>query len=93
VVMEVEDYGPGIPKEKRRKIFKGGYKQPTNPELPGGLGIGLPLCKVLVELHGGSIWVESIPGKGSIFFFTLPILETPKNTSKSGRDEDSNSRR
>ncbi len=75
VRIEVQDYGPGIPKEKRRMLFKPGYQLSHHVEGPGGLGIGLTLCKMLVELHGGGIWLESTVGKGSSFFFTLPVLE------------------
>jgi signal transduction histidine kinase len=72
VIIEVKDYGPGIPKEKRRLLFRPGYQVSRPGESQGGLGLGLTLCKMLVELHGGAIRVESTVGKGSSFFFTLP---------------------
>ena len=75
IKIEVRDFGPGISKDKERMIFKSGYQLSHENEQKGGLGIGLPLCKVLVELHGGSIWLESTVGKGSSFFFTLPLSE------------------
>lgn len=75
VVIEVQDYGPGIPKEKRRMLFKPGYQLSRQNTRPTGLGIGLTLCKVLVELHGGSIWFDSVVGKGTTFSFTLPTTE------------------
>ena len=74
VVIEVQDFGPGIPRDKKRTLFKPGYQLSHQSEGPGGLGLGLTLCKILVELQGGSIWFESTPGKGSSFFFTLPVL-------------------
>jgi len=73
VVIEVQDFGRGIPKDKKRTLFKPGYQFSSQNEGPGGLGIGLTLCKILVELQGGRIWFESAPGKGSSFFFTLPV--------------------
>ncbi len=75
VVIEVQDFGPGIPKEKSRTIFKPGYQLSHQDESIGGLGIGLTLCKMLVELQGGRIWFESALGKGSSFFFTLPVVQ------------------
>ncbi len=72
VLIEVQDFGPGIPREKRRLLFRPGYQVSRPGESQGGLGLGLTLCKMLVELHGGSIKVESSVGKGSSFFFTLP---------------------
>lgn len=78
VVIEVQDFGHGIPGSKQRNLFKPGYLI-NQGESPGGLGIGLTLCKMLVELHGGKIWLESKVGKGSSFFFTLPA---PKKNVK-----------
>ena len=72
VKIEVKDHGPGIPREKRRMLFKPGYQVSRPGESQGGLGLGLALCKMLVELHGGTIHVESEVGRGSSFFFTLP---------------------
>jgi GAF domain-containing protein len=75
VRVEVGDTGPGIPEADRERIFeefqqaktdKGGVK-------PEGTGLGLALAKKFVEMHGGKVWVESEVGKGSRFFFTLPI--------------------
>jgi signal transduction histidine kinase len=78
VTIEVRDYGPGIPKDRQQHLFKPGYQQPPGQnDRPGGLGIGLALCKALVEIQGGRIWLESKVGKGSSFFFMLPALEPP----------------
>lgn len=74
VIIEVRDYGHGISKEKQRVLFKPGYQVSYRGEYPGGLGIGLTLCKMLVELHGGKIWVNSRHGAGARFFFTLPVI-------------------
>ena len=73
VVVAIKDNGTGISPEIRKKLFKIDSLQST----PGtnnekGTGLGLLLCKEFVELHGGSIWVESEAGKGSRFAFTLP---------------------
>jgi len=72
VIIEVKDCGPGIPGEKKRLLFRPGYQIPRAGESQSGLGLGLTLCKMLVELHGGAIRVESKVGKGTSFFFTLP---------------------
>ncbi len=71
VIVRVQDYGPGIPRERQRRLFRPGYQIADSAE-PRGLGLGLALCKMLVELHGGRIWLESTVGQGSSFFFALP---------------------
>jgi signal transduction histidine kinase len=73
VQVEVKDYGPGISKERQSTIFKPGYQQKQAEERAGGLGIGLALCKIIIDHHGGRIWVKSQPDKGTSFFFTIPI--------------------
>ena len=67
----VADTGPGIPKEHQHEIFNPYWQAKRAERL--GAGLGLPIAKGIVEAHGGSIWVESEPGKGTRFFFTLPI--------------------
>jgi len=76
VEISVRDTGIGIAKEDQRLIFEK-FKQvgDTLTEKPKGTGLGLPICKEIIEHHGGRIWVESEPGKGSTFKFTLPILK------------------
>ena len=59
LVISVRDFGPGISREKQRLLFRPGYEISPEHSGVGGLGIGLTLCKLLVELHGGKIWLES----------------------------------
>lgn len=73
VIVEVRDYGPGIPRDKQKLLFRPGYQLVDLDEQRGGLGIGLTLSKTLIELHGGRIWFKSKAGKGSSFFFTIPL--------------------
>ena len=72
-LVEVSDRGPGIAPSAQKHLFISGYHHPRDVENSVGLGIGLSLCKLLVELHGGKIWVKSRRGKGASFFFTLPL--------------------
>jgi signal transduction histidine kinase len=72
VRVEVRDNGPGIAADQHAKIFeKFGQVQDTKAHL--GTGLGLTFCKLAVEAHGGRIGVESAPGAGSTFWFTLPM--------------------
>ncbi len=73
LVVEIEDTGPGIDKEDQWQLFTPYRRLENERQRLRGLGLGLALCKTLVELHGGKIWVESDKGKGSIFAFSLPM--------------------
>ncbi len=75
VMVAVADTGPGIAPEDQDRIFEEFQqaKSDGNGERPEGTGLGLALSKSLVELHGGRIWVESKPGQGSTFTFTIPV--------------------
>ncbi|MCL5038417.1 MAG: ATP-binding protein, partial [Firmicutes bacterium] len=72
LLIGVSDNGIGIPEEEKEAIFEK-FHQVGKPGQ--GAGLGLALAKELVQLHGGRIWVNSRPGHGSIFFFTLPLRE------------------
>jgi signal transduction histidine kinase len=71
VLFAISDTGPGIPREHLSDIFSP-YWQAKRTERMGA-GLGLPIAKGIVEAHGGRIWVESEPGNGTQFYFTLPI--------------------
>jgi signal transduction histidine kinase len=77
VCFVVEDQGRGIPAEKLEHIFDR-FQQgdASDSRALGGTGLGLALCRSIVEQHGGRIWAESTPGKGSRFLFALPAAET-----------------
>ncbi len=74
VHLSVNDDGPGIPLEEQSKIFDR-FVQIKSDKALGGTGLGLTICKEIVRAHGGTIWVDSTPGEGSTFTFTLPIGE------------------
>jgi PAS domain S-box-containing protein len=73
VLVQVEDTGPGIDKDKMKNLFDPYKRNVDEGEKLGGIGMGLALSKIFVELHHGKIWAESIPGKGSYFYFTIPF--------------------
>jgi signal transduction histidine kinase len=77
LLCSVSDSGRGIPKEFQERIFDR-FAQVHGLAIPyesRGSGLGLAFCKLAIEAHNGRIWVESEPGKGSTFYFTLPIAD------------------
>ncbi len=72
--VSVKDFGVGIPKDQVKKIFERFHQiTPVEQKLPG-LGVGLHIASEIVKNHGGTIWCDSEPGKGSTFSFSLPII-------------------
>jgi signal transduction histidine kinase len=77
VQIQVQDTGPGIPAEDQPHLFQKFYRVDNSlARTVGGTGLGLFICRKIVELYNGRIWVESQLGKGSIFFINLPRLST-----------------
>lgn len=73
----IQDYGRGIPKESVERIFDRFYKAETvSSHLESGMGLGLYICTEIVKQQNGRLWVETEPGKGSKFCFTLPLLSS-----------------
>ncbi|MCJ2164453.1 MULTISPECIES: HAMP domain-containing sensor histidine kinase [unclassified Pseudodesulfovibrio] len=68
----VRDNGPGIPPEEQDRVFHKYYREPGVRDSIDGAGLGLAISKRIILAHGGRIWVESEPGQGSNFFFSLP---------------------
>jgi len=77
IVFCVKDSGVGIAPDDLSRIFERFYKA-DRARSSGGTGLGLSICRHLVEAHGGRIWVESRPGEGSSFYFSIPLF-TQKN--------------
>ena len=79
IVVEVADQGAGIPAGEEERIFEKFYR--TRPATTGGVGLGLTICKAIVEVHGGRIWADNRPGGGAVFHFTLPLEGEPPQVS------------
>ncbi|MCF6223420.1 MAG: ATP-binding protein [Flavobacteriaceae bacterium] len=75
IIVEIQDTGIGIDEEDKHKVFER-FRQAgdTLTDKPKGTGLGLPICREIIEHHGGIIWMKSEPGIGSSFFFTIPIV-------------------
>jgi PAS domain S-box-containing protein len=87
VEFQVQDNGRGIPSEYQQVIFEK-YKQVQQDDFSEkkGTGLGLPICKLIVEQHGGTIGVKSEPGKGSTFWFRLPSKSKLSDSTESDRN-------
>lgn len=74
--IELSDNGPGLSREQSGKIFDPFFTTKSN-----GTGLGMPICKQIIEAHGGTIAAESLPGQGAKFIITLPNVELPREAS------------
>jgi signal transduction histidine kinase len=74
LLLSITDHGRGIPQDKLVSIFDR-FQQvdAVDSRQKGGTGLGLAICQSIVQKHGGDIWVESVLGEGSTFYFTLPL--------------------
>jgi signal transduction histidine kinase len=84
LIVEVEDTGPGISEEQQR-LFQPYHRLESDRERLSGLGLGLALSKMVVELHGAQIWAKSQKGKGSTFGFSLPLDRRQKPNDSLGK--------
>jgi two-component system sensor histidine kinase KdpD len=73
VVVEVADRGQGIPAGEEVRIFDKFYR--AKPAREGGVGLGLTICRGIIEAHGGRIWAENRSGGGAVFRFAIPLTE------------------
>jgi two-component system sensor histidine kinase KdpD len=72
VIVSVEDRGPGISEQEKAKVFEKFYRGKDQRERIPGTGMGLTIAREIVRAHHGRIWVESEPGKGTTFSFSVP---------------------
>ena len=91
IVISLIDTGIGIAKDSLAQVFDK-FKQvgETLTDKPKGTGLGLPICKQIVEHHGGRIWVESVIGQGSTFSFSIPFIEPSISELQPDRTRDLN---
>jgi signal transduction histidine kinase len=78
LVVTIKDEGVGMTPEQINQAFNKFYRADTSNTAVRGLGLGLTICKTIIEAHGGIIWIDSHPGEGTAFHFSLPI-DRPDN--------------
>jgi two-component system sensor histidine kinase KdpD len=83
-LVQVADRGPGIPPGDEERVFDKFYRVRPNPRTgrgvsdgDGGVGLGLTVCRGILQAHGGKVWVQNRDGGGAIFQFTLPLEGDP----------------
>jgi len=79
VRVEVRDNGPGIPPEQQQRIFEAFFRLTETGSATEGTGLGLAITSRLVELHGSKLGIESRPGEGACFYFSLPLIVSTPN--------------
>ena len=84
IQISIQDEGIGIPSDDLTKIFSLYYRTNNGKTKAKGMGVGLFISKEIVEAHSGKIWVESEPGKGSIFFVSIPLDAQLMDKHKAG---------
>jgi two-component system clock-associated histidine kinase SasA len=84
VQASVCDSGPGIPAAEQERIFLDRVRLPQTSGTISGYGVGLSVCRRIVEVHGGRIWVVSSPGEGACFHFTVPVWSGQTSLEASG---------
>ncbi|QLE59464.1 response regulator [Nostoc sp. TCL26-01] len=87
LLVTVKDHGRGIPSDKINSVFER-FQQVDSSDSRNheGTGLGLAICQSIVQQHGGRIWVESVLGEGSSFYFTLPIISLPQKSELADSD-------
>jgi two-component system, OmpR family, sensor histidine kinase KdpD len=76
LLVSIEDEGPGLPAGDPEQLFAK-FHRGTIEGAVGGVGLGLAICRAILDLHGGRIWAEHRPSGGAAFRFTLPVEEAP----------------
>jgi signal transduction histidine kinase len=84
IEMTVQDFGIGMPGSVVGNLFNKFYRSHRSRQTVSGTGLGLYICKAIVESHGGSIWVRSVEGEGTTFGFTVPIYSTVADKLQAG---------
>jgi len=82
--ISVCDSGPGIPEAEQQRIFLDRVRLPQTSGRTAGFGVGLSVCRRIVEVHGGRIWVVSEPDKGACFYFTIPVWQGQEQKQEPG---------